>query len=93
MSVLAFPKDGVTLAVIVTEFIELCGGQAVLLGLTTTEVNERFQKEMTRASGLSYCEQLKLAGHQGVGWSCQGFYFSRLEVSFLRCLPSNDASF
>jgi len=50
-----FNELGVTMA-LVDEFIEMIGGRQNLAGLTTTEISDRFMKELTRAAGVSYSE-------------------------------------
>jgi hypothetical protein len=57
-SSLPFPKDGIRLSSI-NVFYNACGGRDKLIGLTTTEVNEKFLKPITQSSQLSYCELLK----------------------------------
>jgi hypothetical protein len=63
---LNFPKDGVRLSYI-NEFYDACGGKEKLAGLTTTQVNELFQKTMTASVQLSFCEYLKKMNHPAVG--------------------------
>ena len=55
-----FPKLGLKLSYLLKEFVELCGGRAELKGKTTTEVNMKFQKKITEASKLSFCDHLNL---------------------------------
>ena len=52
-SSLPFPKDGIRLSSL-KDFYDACGGKDNLLGLTTTDVNEKYQKPITAASQLSY---------------------------------------
>jgi hypothetical protein len=52
---LPFPKVGVLMKVF-DIFIEECGGEAAMQGLTTTLVCERFLKPITADKRLSYCE-------------------------------------
>ncbi|CAM9340444.1 unnamed protein product, partial [Ectocarpus fasciculatus] len=63
---LPFPKDGLSLQA-VQAFIERCGGQAALEGLTTTEVCADALMPLTRAAQSSYCELLRVTGAPGVG--------------------------
>ena len=58
MENIQFPKDGISLAVL-DEFIEACGGKAVLEKLTTADVCEKFVKPLTFFSKCSFCELLK----------------------------------
>jgi len=48
-------------------FYDAYGGKDKLLGLTTTDVNEKYQKPITATSQLSYCEYLKLQNSPFVG--------------------------
>lgn len=63
---LPFPKDGIKLSSL-NDFYVACGGKDKLNGLTTTEVNEQFQKHITADSQLSYCEYLKQQNSTSVG--------------------------
>ena len=65
-SSLPFPKDGIRLSSM-KDFYAACGGKDKLLGLTTTDVNEKYQKPITAASQLSYCDYLKLQRSPSVG--------------------------
>ena len=65
-SSLPFPKDGIRLSSI-KDFYDACGGKDKLLGLSTTDVNEKYQKPITAASQLSYCEYLKLKSRPADG--------------------------
>ena len=65
-SSLPFPKDGIRLSSM-KDFYDACGGKDKLLGLTTTDVNEKYQKPITAASQLSYCEYMKLKSSPAVG--------------------------
>ena len=65
-STLPFPKDGIRLSSI-KDFYDACGGKDNLKGLTTTDVNDKYQKPMTASSGLSYCEYLKQQNSTNVG--------------------------
>jgi len=65
-SSLPFPKDGIRLSSLY-EFYDICGGKDKLIGLTTTDVNEMYQKPLTASSGLSYCEYLKSKNSVNVG--------------------------
>ena len=65
-SSLPFPKDGIRLSSI-KDFYDACGGKDNLKGLTTTDVNEKYQKPLTANSGLSYCEYLKQQNSTTVG--------------------------
>jgi hypothetical protein len=66
ISSLPFPKDGIKLSSI-KDFYDACGGKDKLIGLTTTDVNEKYQKIITSNSQLSYCEYLKLQNNPNVG--------------------------
>ena len=68
-SSLPFPKLGIKLSYFLNEFPALCGGRAALEGLTTTEVNELFQKKITESSKLSFCDYLnqQQPNHSAVG--------------------------
>ena len=50
-----FPLLGITIEGIF-DFIDTCGGKQALEGLTTTEVCEKFVKEMTKENLSSYCD-------------------------------------
>lgn len=63
---LPFQKDGVKLSYI-KEFYDACGGRDKLVGLTTTQVNDIYQKPMTVSSQLSFCEFLKRTNHPEYG--------------------------
>jgi hypothetical protein len=65
-SSLPFSKDGIRLSSMKV-FYNACGGKDKLLGLTTTDVNEKYQKPITAASQLSYCDYLKLQSSPSVG--------------------------
>ena len=65
-SSLPFPKDGIRLSS-VKDFYDACGGKDKLEGLTTTDVNEKYQKPITESSQLSYCEYLKQQSSSNVG--------------------------
>ena len=65
-SSLPFPKDGIRLSSM-KDFYDACGGKDKLLGLTTTDVNVKYQKPITAASQLSYCEYLKLRNSPAIG--------------------------
>ena len=57
-SAVPFPKLGLKLSYLLTDFISLCGGRAALEGKTTTDVNLQFQKKITESSKLSFCDHL-----------------------------------
>jgi hypothetical protein len=61
-----FPKLGINLKGF-REFISLCGGEEELRGLTTSEVSDKYLKDVTRASQLSYCAKLLAEGNDTVG--------------------------
>jgi tetratricopeptide (TPR) repeat protein len=63
----SIPKLGLKLSYFRDEFYKACGGREKLVGKTTTDVNLQFQKEMTKASQLSYCDQLMQQQHPAVG--------------------------
>jgi hypothetical protein len=48
------------------QFIDDCGGRSQLEGLTTTDVCNKFVKEMTGLSQCSYCKFLTLNGSSKV---------------------------
>eukprot|EP01041_Mallomonas_annulata_P013717 gene13717-29173_t len=56
-----FPKIGVRLSVF-RYFIKECGGKSELIGLSTTEVCDRFLKPLTYADGASYCDYYRHYG-------------------------------
>eukprot|EP01041_Mallomonas_annulata_P001209 gene1209-2353_t len=56
-----FPKMGVRQSVF-REFITDCGGESELIGLSTTEVCDRFLKPLTYADGASYCDYYRRYG-------------------------------
>ncbi len=60
-----FNEYGVTFSFI-EEFIQINGGREKFEGLTTSEVSERFVKQQTKASGVSYSEMMRKAGNPGV---------------------------
>jgi len=51
----------------INEFYIASGGKDKLNGLTTTQVNDQYQKPITETSQLSYCEHLKLQNNPNVG--------------------------
>ena len=51
----------------VMNFVIKCGGGDALEGLTTEDVNNRFQKEFTKDIGLSYCDMAKAENGSKVG--------------------------
>eukprot|EP01041_Mallomonas_annulata_P001942 gene1942-3766_t len=61
-----FPKAGVKLRVFI-EFIELCGGNDAISGLTTTDICNKFLKPLTFMRQSSYCELLTAQEHPDVG--------------------------
>jgi len=66
VSSLPFPKDGIRLSSL-QDFYDVCGGKDKLKGLTTTDINEMYQKPFTASSGLSYCEYLRQQNSPNVG--------------------------
>jgi len=68
-SLLPFPRQGLKLSYILSHFYELCGDRSGLIGKTTADVNEFYQKKITESSRVSYCEYLKLNNehHPAVG--------------------------
>jgi hypothetical protein len=52
-----FPKHGISLKVF-DKFINDCGGNQSLIGLTTSEVCERYLKPFTQEKRVSYCQML-----------------------------------
>ena len=63
---LPFQKEGVLLSAF-DEFIGECGGMDAIHGLSTTDVNNRFQKPLTFVHHASYCELLLKRGSNKVG--------------------------
>lgn len=61
-----FPRLGVKLSYF-DQFVTDCGGRENLLGLTTTEVCERYVKPQTKACQSSYCDMLQSLEHPSVG--------------------------
>ena len=61
-----FPLDGMKLSAVVN-FVIKCGGDDVLKGLTTEQVNNIFQKEFTKDVELSYCDMVKSENCSKVG--------------------------
>jgi hypothetical protein len=61
-----FPLDGMKLSGVMN-FVIKCGGGDALEGLTTEDVNNRFQKEFTKDVGLSYCDMVKAENGSKVG--------------------------
>ena len=64
-----FPKMGLKVSYLLSEFVAICGGRAILQGKTTTEVNHHFQKNITKSAKLSYCDYLNQlhSDHPAVG--------------------------
>ena len=65
-SSLPFPTKGVKLS-FANEFYELCGGKDKIKDLTTTDINEVYQKKITEKYKLSFCEYLSHLKHPAVG--------------------------
>ena len=65
-SSLPFPTKGVKLS-FANEFYQLCGGKEQVKDLTTTEINELYQKKITEKYKLSFCEYLFQLKHPAVG--------------------------
>ena len=65
-SEIPFPTKGVKLSYI-KEFYDLCGGRELIKDLTTTEINDDFQKRMTERYKLSFCDYLFYQNHPAVG--------------------------
>ena len=63
---LPFPKEGIKLSSLEI-FINECGGRSVLDGLSTTDVNNLFQKPLTIHMKSSYCDYLKTIDVNSVG--------------------------
>jgi hypothetical protein len=53
-----FPKLGIKFSYVCNEFMEECGGKAVLAGLTTEDVCKKFIKPSTKEKLTSYCEKM-----------------------------------
>ena len=65
-SSIPFPKKGVKLSY-VQDFYNLCGGRDSIEDLTTTEINDNFQKKITEKYKLSFCDYLSYQNHPAVG--------------------------
>ena len=65
-SSIPFPKKGVKLSY-VQDFYNLCGGRDIIEDLTTTEINDNFQKKITEKYKLSFCDYLSYQNHPAVG--------------------------
>lgn len=64
--VISFPKLGLKVKGL-AQFISLCGGEEELNGLTTSQVCEKYLKDVTRDVKMSYCNKLLSEGHDSVG--------------------------
>jgi hypothetical protein len=53
-----FSKQGISLSYLLNEFVEECGGNEALKGLTTTDVCNTFVKPATETCQSSYCDML-----------------------------------
>jgi tetratricopeptide (TPR) repeat protein len=53
-----FSKQGISLSYLLNDFVEECGGNEVLKGLSTTEVCNSFVKPATKEFQSSYCDML-----------------------------------
>ena len=53
-----FSKQGISLSYLLNDFVEECGGNEVLKGLSTTEVCNTFVKPATKEFQSSYCDML-----------------------------------
>lgn len=62
----SFPTTGVRLSAF-HDFVQTCGGEANLHGLTTQEVCEKYIQSFTSPWQCSYCELLRRTGHPAVG--------------------------
>ena len=74
----SFPTAGIRLSHVVDEFLVECGGEEMLVNLTTTQVCERFVKPLTTRSNerhtySSYCEKLRNEGHIAYGETAEVF--------------------
>jgi len=63
---LPFPRVGIKLSS-VDSLINECGGRSVLEGLTSTDVNNMYQKPQTIHKKSSYCDYLKTRDPNSVG--------------------------
>ena len=63
---LPFPKEGIKLSSW-DIFINECGGRSMLEGLSTTDVNNQYQKPLTVHTKSSYCDYLKTRDCGSVG--------------------------
>jgi len=57
-STLPFPKKGIKVSYL-SKFVEKCGGRIALANLTTTQVNDLYQKPMTLLSQSSFCDLIE----------------------------------
>ena len=64
-NLLPFPMEGLKLSFILSHFYELCGDRSGLIGKTTSDVNEFYQKKITESSRFSFCEYLKRDNQHG----------------------------
>ena len=63
----AFPKVGVKVSYF-DEFVKHCGGRRQLKDMTTTQVRDKYVREMTLGMQLSLCDFLKEKKHESVGY-------------------------
>ena len=87
-----FPKHGVRFPAF-TEFIQRCGGRDALVGLTTTDVCERFIKPFTLASASSYCDLLKAGNDPHVLDTADVFISHAWKYAFLHVVAAVEAHF
>ena len=88
----SMPKLGLKLSYFGNEFYKVCGGREKLVGKTTTDVNVQFQKEMTVASKLSYCDLLMQQQHPAVGVATV-FISHAWKYEFLKVMDALEAFF
>lgn len=86
-----FPKLGINLKGM-REFVQRCGGREALQSLTTAEVNAKYQKLITFANKISYCDLLASEGSTYVG-QAQAFASHAWKYKFLDALDALEQTF
>ncbi len=80
-----FPLIGIKVSYICNEYLEDCGGETVLAGLTTGDICKKFIKPSTQVEETSYCDMVMKSerGKENVGkptayichsWTCEFLY-------------------
>eukprot|EP01041_Mallomonas_annulata_P010397 gene10397-21682_t len=88
-----FPKMGVRKSVF-REFIKECGGESELIGLSTTEVCDRFLKPLTYADGASYCDYYQHYGSDSDNVSDASVFISHAwKYNFLEVVTTLELHF